>query len=472
MSETQATPATSDTDADPRRWRALALIAVAEFMVVLDGSIVNIALPHIGGGLGLSTTGLAWIVTAYLVPFGGLLMLGGRLADLLGKKRMFLGGLGVFVVASAVATLAPSAGWLIAARALQGVGAAGMSPAALSLINSMFSGAERRKALGVWGAVSGLGAAAGVLLGGVLTALFGWRSIFLINLPVGLAVLIPALRLVPGFAPTGSRRLDVAGAITLTGGLGLAVLALTEFAERGATPVTVTTGVAAVVLLAAFVVVERRVAEPLLPGRVLRIRGVLPANAVNLVFGMCLTGLFFFLGLYLQEVLGYGALAAGLALLPFALTGMVGAGGVAPRAVAAFGTKPVMVAGLLAFGATLVWLGAAPVDGGFLLHVLPPSILGGLGLGATVVSVNILAAEHVEPQDAGLAGGLVTSTQQVGGALGLAMLGTVAGVFSGRASGGPAEVLDAGFTAALVSGGALAVLAALVALVVVPAGRR
>ena len=450
--------------ADPRRWTALWLIAVAEFVVVLDGSIVNIALPHIGAELGVPTSALSWVVTAYLTAFGGLLLLGGRIADLLGKRRMFLLGLGVFVLASAVAAMATGTTMLVVARVVQGVGAAAMSPAALSLINSMFTGEERGRALGLWGAVSGLGAAAGVLLGGVLTALLGWRSIFLINIPIGLAVLIPALRLVPRFVPVRVR-LDVAGAVLLTLGLGGVVFALTDLAERGvSTAVVVVLGVAAV-LLVAFVLVERRVDAPLIPGRVLRIPGVTPANVVNLVFGLCLTSLFYFLGLHLQAVLGYGALAAGLALLPFALSGMVGAGAVAPRAVAAVGPKPVLVGGLLAFAVTLAWLGAAPPDGGFAAHILPPSLLGGLGLGATVVTVNILAAQDVGPDDAGLAGGLVTTTQQVGGALGLAVLGSVAAAVTGPATS--VEALDAGFGAALWTGAGFALVAALGALAMV-----
>ncbi|WP_078992981.1 MFS transporter [Streptomyces sp. MMG1121] len=460
-----ASPAAPGRPPHPRRWAALAVLAVAQFMVVLDSSIVNIALPDIGTGLHMTASSLSWVVTAYVLTFGGLLMLGGRIADLRGRRGTFLTGLAGFAAASAVAGFAPTAGTLIAARAVQGSAAALMSPAALSLVTTLFSGGERAKALGVWGAVAGGGGAAGVLLGGVLTGTFGWPAVFFVNLPVAAGVAAGALHYVP--RGTGTRgRIDLPGAITLTTGLAATVYGLSQSHDEGfASPLVLTSLGLGAILLAAFIATERAVAQPLVPLRIFGLRTVTSANAVMAAIGAATVGLFFFLSLYLQQILRYTPLEAGLSQLPLALT-ITTAAWLAPRLAARTSVRTVLVTGPLLLTAGLGWLSTASVHGTYTGDVLGPALLVGAGLGLSFVSVNVTAAAQVAPSDAGLAGGLITTTQQVGGALGLALLTAVATNRTGT-SASPAAV-DSGFRAAFLTAAAIAAAAALIAALIAP----
>jgi EmrB/QacA subfamily drug resistance transporter len=456
------------------KWLALGLLAVTQFVIVLDASIVNVALPSIGRALKFSQDDLSWVVNAYTLTFGGFLLLGGRLADLLGRRRIFMGGLVLFSLASLVGGFAQSDVWLIAARAVQGLGAAIISPAALSLVTTMFSeGAERNKALGVWGAVAGSGGAAGVLLGGMLTQWAGWEWVLFVNVPIGLAVAALAPRLLPESRDTGrARAFDVAGAVSVTAGLALLVYALVDANNAGWTSTqTLGLGAIAVALLATFLAVESRTRHPLMPFAIFRLRTLRGANVVGLLIGMALFAMFFFLSLYLQQVLGYDALKAGFAYLPLALNIILSAGA-ASVLVTRVGFKPTLIAGLLLVAAGLVWLSQVSAPGGsYVGDVLFPSLLTAWGLGLAFVPVTIAAVTGTRPDEAGLASGLINTAQQVGGALGLAVLAAIA---NGRtdnvlAAGerNPAVALTQGFQDAFLAGAGLAVLAALLATVLI-----
>jgi EmrB/QacA subfamily drug resistance transporter len=414
------------------------------------------------------------VVNAYTLTFGGFLLLGGRLADLLGRRRIFMGGLVLFSLASLVGGFAQSDVWLIAARAVQGLGAAIISPAALSLVTTMFSeGAERNKALGVWGAVAGSGGAAGVLLGGMLTQWAGWEWVLFVNVPIGLAVAALAPRLLPESRDTGrARAFDVAGAVSVTAGLALLVYALVDANNAGWTSTqTLGLGAIAVALLATFLAVESRTRHPLMPFAIFRLRTLRGANVVGLLIGMALFAMFFFLSLYLQQVLGYDALKAGFAYLPLALNIILSAGA-ASVLVTRVGFKPTLIAGLLLVAAGLVWLSQVSAPGGsYVGDVLFPSLLTAWGLGLAFVPVTIAAVTGTRPDEAGLASGLINTAQQVGGALGLAVLAAIA---NGRtdnvlAAGerNPAVALTQGFQDAFLAGAGLAVLAALLATVLI-----
>jgi EmrB/QacA subfamily drug resistance transporter len=456
------------------KWLALALLAVTQFVIVLDASIVNVALPSIGRALHFSQDNLSWVVNAYTLTFGGFLLLGGRLADLLGRRRMFMGGLVLFSLASLVGGFAQSDVWLIAARAVQGLGAAIISPAALSLVTTMFAeGAERNKALGVWGAVAGSGGAAGVLLGGMLTQWAGWEWVLFVNVPIGLAVAAMAPRLLPESRDTGRERaFDVAGAVSVTAGLALLVYALVDANNAGWTSTqTIGLGAIALALLATFLVVESRTRHPLMPFAIFRLRTLRGANVVGLLIGMALFAMFFFLSLYLQQVLGYDALKAGFAYLPLALNIILSAG-VASVLVTRVGFKPTLIAGLLLIAAGLVWLSQVSAPGGsYVGDVLFPSLLTAWGLGLAFVPVTIAAVTGTRPDEAGLASGLINTAQQVGGALGLAVLAAIANnrtdtvVAAGERN--PAVALTQGFQDAFLAGAGLAVLAALLATVLI-----
>ncbi|MBB2967142.1 DHA2 family efflux MFS transporter permease subunit [Leifsonia aquatica] len=407
-------------------WWALTVLALAQFLVVLDASIVNIALPSVGAALHLGTASLAWVVTAYVLPFGGLLLLGGRLADRFGHRRMFLVGVAGFAAASLLAGLSTSGGMLLASRALQGGFAALLAPAALALLTLLFpDGAARGKALGVWGAVAGMGSAAGVLLGGVLTASFGWASVFFVNVPVGVLVVLVLPRLLSRDPRTSSAPIDTAGAVTATLGLASAVAALSEGGVLGWThPIVLGLVVAALALLTAFVIVERRVAHPLLPFGFFRNRDAAAGNVVMLLVGGSTVALFFALSVYLQEVLGLDALSAGLSQLPLALALVAVAGGV-PAVVARVGLRPALTGALLLLAAGVTWFALAGRTGlvtGFIL----PSVVIGAALGATFVTATQLAVRGTVEAESGLASGLVNTSQQVGGAVGLAVLGGIA----------------------------------------------
>jgi EmrB/QacA subfamily drug resistance transporter len=450
-----------------RRWIALALLAVAQFVVVLDASIVNVALPSIGEDLGFSQDNLAWVVNGYVLVFGGFLLLGGRMADLLGRRRVFMGGLVLFALASLAGGFAESEGQLIAARAVQGLGAAILSPAALSIVTTIFrDGAERNKALGVWGAVAGSGGAAGVLLGGVLTDSLGWEWVLWVNVPIGLvaAALAPAL-IAESREEARARNFDVAGAVSVTAGLSLLVYALVD-ANQAGWGSTQTLGLLglSVALLAAFVAIESRSASPLVPFSIFRLRTVTGANVTALLIGASLFSMFFFISLYMQQVLGYEPLKAGVAYLPLALTIIVSAG-VASQLVTRVGFKPVLIAGMAFVGAGLLWFSQVSVGGGFGSDVLGPSLLAAIGLGLSFVPVTIAAVSGVAEHESGLASGLINTSQQVGGALGLAVLATLANSRTddvlASAGGNPAEVPNAlteGFQTAFLGGAGLAVV--------------
>jgi EmrB/QacA subfamily drug resistance transporter len=455
------------------KWLALALLALTQFVIVLDASIVNVALPSIGRALEFSQDDLSWVVNAYTLTFGGFLLLGGRLADLLGRRRVFIAGLVLFSVASLAGGLAQSDVWLVAARAVQGLGAAIISPAALSLVTTMFAeGAERNRALGVWGAVAGAGGAAGVLLGGVLTEYAGWEWVLFVNVPIGLAVAALAPRLLPESRDTGRERVfDAAGALTVTAGLALLVYTLVDANDAGwASTQTLGLGAVALVLLAAFVLIERRTSHPLMPFSIFRLRTLRGADVVGLLIGMSLFAMFFFLSLYMQQVLGYDALDAGLAYLPLALNIIVSAG-VASNLVTRIGFKPTLIAGLVLIAVGLVWFAQVSPGGDYVGDILFPSIVTAWGLGLAFVPVTIAAVTGTKPEEAGLASGLINTAQQVGGALGLAVLAAVANsrTDDAVASGvrDPAVALTEGFQAAFLAGAALALLAALLAAVMI-----
>ncbi len=457
---------TASTD---RRWLALVLLAAAQFVVVLDASIVNVALPSIGESLSFSQDDLSWVINAYTLTFGGFLLLGGRMADLLGRRRMFIAGLLVFAGASLAGGLAQSDVWLIAARAVQGLGAALLSPAALSLVTVLFAeGAERNKAMGVWGAVAGSGGAAGVLLGGMLTEWAGWEWVLYVNVPIGIAAALLSPRLLPESRADGARHFDIAGAVTVTLGLSLLVYSLVNANEAGwASAETLILLAVAAALIVGFVVIERRTKAPLVPfPGIFRHRSITGINVTALLIAMALFSMFFFISLYMQQVLGYDPLEAGLAYLPLAF-GIIVSAGVASQLVTRFGVRPVLVTGLILTAVGLLWFSQISVGGSYVEDILFPSLLAAFGLGFAFVPMTIAAVAGVEPHEAGLASGLINTSQQIGGALGLAVLAAIAN--SRRESlteAGTAlpSALTEGFQLALTVGAGFAVVGAILAL--------
>jgi EmrB/QacA subfamily drug resistance transporter len=436
-------------------------------MVILDATIVNVALPSIQKDLNLSEANLQWIVNAYALVFGGFLLLGGRAGDLLGRKRLFLVGLVVFTVASLLNGLASSEGMLIASRALQGFGAALISPAALSIISTTFEeGAERAKALGVWAAIAIGGSAVGLVLGGFLVQYLSWPWIFYVNVPVGIVAFVLSLRLVPESRDlTGHRSYDIAGAVTVTGGLITLVYAIVDAqsAGWGSTKTIVTFAIAAV-LLASFVVIETRAKAPLVRLSIFRIRSLTIANAVMFLAASGIFAMFFFNTLYLQRVLGYQPLKAGLAFLPFTAGIMVSAGlasAFAPRV----GVRLVAAIGMILTTGGLLLLTQLPVDGSYVSDVLPAILLSSLGMGAVFMPLTLIATTGLKNEDQGLASGLFNTSQQIGGALGLAVLSTIAASKSASAGGSPANALVVGFHWAFAGGAAVMVLGLVVLLV-------
>jgi EmrB/QacA subfamily drug resistance transporter len=407
---------------------ALGLLAITQFMIVIDASIVNVALPSIGRALHFSEQNLSWVVNAYTLTFGGFLLLGGRLADLLGRRRMFMLGLGLFSAASLLGGVAQSETWLIAARAAQGLGAAIVSPAALSIITTTFAeGTERNRALGVWGAVAGAGGAAGVLLGGVLTQGLSWRWVLFVNVPIGVAAMLAAPRLLEESRATEpGRRLDAVGAVTVTAGLALLVYALVDAVNAGWTSAATLGKIAgSLALLAVFVVWELRQRDPLVPFSIFRLRTLRAANIIGLLLGMSLFSMFFFVSLYLQQVLHFDALKAGISYLPLAVSIILSAGA-ASQLTNRFGFKNTLIVGLAFVTGGLVWFSQVQAGGSYLADVLGPSLLAGIGLGLSFVPVTIAAVTGTRPREAGLASGLINTSQQVGGALGLAILASIA----------------------------------------------
>jgi EmrB/QacA subfamily drug resistance transporter len=408
---------------------ALALLAMTQFVIVIDASITNVALPSIGRALHFSQADLSWVVNAYTLTFGGFLLLGGRLADLMGRRRMFILGLLLFSVASLAGGVAQSEAWLIAARAVQGLGAAIVSPAALSIVTTTFAdGQERNRALGVWGAVAGAGGAAGVLLGGILTSGLSWRWVLFVNVPIGVlcAFLAPRL-LLESRVEAETRNFDVPGAVTVTAGVGLLVYAVVDAVNVGwGSARTIGAIAGALALLAVFVAIELRQRAPLMPFSIFRLRTLRGADVVSLLIGMSLFSMFFFISLYMQQVLHYSAMKAGISYLPLAF-GIIVTAGAASAGVTRFGFKPVLITGMLFVAGGLYWFSKVPAHGGsFAGDVLGPSLLAAIGLGLSFVSVTIAAVMGTRPHEAGLASGLMNTAQQVGGALGLAILATIA----------------------------------------------
>src|SRR5580700_6938521 len=408
---------------------ALALLAMTQFVIVIDASIVNVALPSIGAALHFAPADLSWVVNAYVLTFGGFLLLGGRVADLLGRRRMFMLGLVVFSLASLAGGIAQSAGWLVAARAVQGLGAAMVAPAALSILTVTFAeGAERNRALGVWGAVVGAGGAAGVLLGGILTSGLSWRWVLFVNVPIGvIAAMLAPLLLLESKSDDGTEGFDIPGAVTVTAGLALLVYTVVDAVNVGwGSTGTLLRLAGSALLLVAFVVIERRQRHPLLPFSIFRQRTLRGADIVGLLIGMSLFSMFFFISLYLQDVLGFSAIKTGISYLPLAV-GIIISAGIGSQLVTRIGFKPVLTGGLLLIAGGLLWFSRVPAPGGsFAADVLGPSLLAAFGLGFAFVSVTIGAVTGTKPHEAGLASGLINTSQQVGGALGLAILATVA----------------------------------------------
>jgi EmrB/QacA subfamily drug resistance transporter len=446
------------------RWRAFALLAVAFFMTIVDLAIVNVALPTIGRALHFSESNLQWVVTAYAITFGGFLLLGGRAADLLGRRRVFMLGLAVFTAASLGCGLARTDGLLIALRGVQGLGAAVVLPAALSIVMNMFAeGADRNKALGLWGAIGASGATVGVVAGGLLTRYAGWEYIFFLNVPVGAAGLLLAPRVVPESRLQGARRrFDPLGAVSVTGGLLLLVYTISKAPQAGwGSARTVTLLAVSAALLVAFVVIEARTAAPLMPLRIFRLRTVAVANAVGLLLGASFFAFIFIGTLYMQQVLGYSALQAGTAWLAASLTS-VALAGVAQKLVTTISTGPVLALGMAMIGGGIVWAAQAPVHGHFWTALAGPFFVTGAGTAFAFIPVSIGGLAGVAEHEAGLASGLLNTSQQLGGALGTAIASTIAATRLGTllSEHKPANVaLTGGFGWALWVCGAIALLA-------------
>jgi EmrB/QacA subfamily drug resistance transporter len=455
-----------------RRWTALILLCMAQFVVVLDASIVNVALPSIGKGLHFSEKDLPWVVNAYVIAFGGFLLLGGRAADLLGRRRVFMAGLVVVAVASLAAGFASNHTQLIAARAAQGLGAAIISPSALSIVTTMFKdGAERNKALAAWGAVAGSAGAAGVLLGGILTEGLGWEWVLWVNVPVSLI----ALSLTPGLIPESrsestTRHFDAAGAVTVTAGLSVLAYALLDASSAGWGSTKIVGLLAlSVALIGSFVAIELRSRAPLVPFRIFRLRTLTGANVVGLLLGASLFSMFFFISLYMQQVLGYSPIHTGLSYLPLALT-IILAAGLGGQLVTRFGFKPILAIGMLSVALGLAWFSQISVHGSFLDDILGPSLLAAIGLGFGFVTSTIAAVSGVKEREQGLASGLINTSQQIGGALGLAVLSTIATTRTNHllSSGSSLHhALTQGFQSAFLGGAIIAALGFVATLVLI-----
>jgi EmrB/QacA subfamily drug resistance transporter len=428
-------------------WVVLVLICFAQFMVVLDATVVNVALPSIQSDLHMTEANLQWIVNAYTLVFGGFLLLGGRAGDLLGRKRLFLGGLVVFTAASLLDGLSSSQGMLIGARSLQGLGAAFISPAALAIIATTFKeGSDRAKALGIWAAIAIGGSAVGLVLGGALTQAFSWPWIFFINVPVGVAVFALSLRLIPESKDElAHRSFDIPGAVTVTGGLMTLVYGIVQAQQEGwGSARTLGTFVLSAALLAAFVAIELRAKAPLVRLSIFRVRSLATANIVMLFVMSGMFAMFFFNSLYIQRVLGYGPLKAGLAFLPFTAGIMISAG-LASSFAPKVGVRLIAVAGMVASAGGLLLLTRLPVDGSYVRDFLPSLFITALGMGAVFVPLTLIATTGLEDTDQGLASGLFNTSQQVGGALGLAILSTVAASRTNHLGGSGSSALVGGF---------------------------
>ena len=417
---------------DNRRWIALAVIVLAQFMVVLDVAIVNVALPSIKTDLNFSEQNLQWVITAYSILFGGVLLLGGRLADILGRRKLFIAGIALFTVSSLLDGLAWSEGSLIAFRALQGLGAALVSPAALSILTTTFAeGRERNRALGIWGAVSGSGAAAGVLLGGALTSAFSWSWIFFVNVPVGLLVLVLSpLLLRESRADLADRHFDVSGAAAITGGLMLLVYSLTRATTHGwGSGSTIVLLAVSAALIVGFLVIELRSRAPLLPLGIFRLRTLSGSNVTGLLLAAALFSQFFLLTLYMQQVLHYSALKTGVAYVGITLTIII-VSAVAQALVTRIGVRPLLPIGMALAAVALVLYARLPVHGHYFTDLFPAFLIGGVGMALVFVPMSIGALTGVRADEAGIASGLINTSQQIGGAIGVAVASTIAATYT------------------------------------------
>jgi len=453
-----------------RRWLTLAIVGAAFFMTVLDVAIVNVAIPSIQTDLHIQEKTVQWVITAYAITFGGFLLLGGRMADLLGRRVIFLVGLVIFTIASLVCGLANSAGVLIGARAVQGLGAAIISPAALSIVTTTFrEGAERNKALGIWGALGGSGAAAGVLFGGILTKYLGWEWIFWVNVPVGVLVLFLTLRFVPeSTADLGHRRFDAAGAVTITSSLAIFVYAISKAPDVGwGSTQTILLLLASAALFVISILIEMRSSAPLVPLSIFRIRSLLGANVAGFLLGAVIFANFFVLTLYVQQVLGWSALKTGVTFLATAGTTVIWAG-VAQNLATRYSPMPVIVIGMLVLTGSLIWYTQIPVNGNYWPDLLPAYITFALGLAFAFVPVTIAALAQVSHREAGLASGLINTNQQIGGAIGVAVSSTI---FTSQAKAQlktghtPAEAFTSGYQHAFWALAAVALVGAVAAFV-------
>ncbi|MEU7752217.1 MFS transporter [Micromonospora sp. NPDC049171] len=462
-------PGATATEASgaPHRWRALAVLACTQFLLILDTAIINVAVPSIGEDLHISPTGLSWVANAYLITFGGLLLLGGRSADHIGRRRVFVIGLVVLVLGSAVGTVANSAGWLIAGRAIQGLAAALAAAAALALVLSIFpEGPERHRALGIFAAMAGAGGAVGTVLGGLLTDSFGWRSTFLMNVVAGAVLAVVALRVVPKVRESADRRaFDAIGAVTVTAGLGLLAYALVSTGDIGwlAGRTVGAAGVAALCLVA-FVFIERRSSHPLVPLGIFRRRRLRTANILGGLAQLVLFPTFFFVSIYLQDVLGYSPLGGGLGLLPMSLVVIVVAA-MAERLIARLGLEVVMTVGFVLVGVGMLWLSRLSAEGDFVSEVLGPTVLIGIGLPLVSVTTNVAATAEATDNEVGLASGLINTSQQIGAVVGLAVMAGVAAARTNQVTGDNPARLDAaattaGFQAAFLVGAVVSLIAA------------
>ena len=464
------------TGTSSSRGLALALLATTQFVLILDIAIVTVALPSIGSDLDFATADLSWVINAYALMFGGFLLLGGRMSDLIGRRRMFMAGLVIFTSASLAGALAQSALWLVIARGTQGLGAALVSPAALSLVMTLFpEGAERNKALGIWGAVAGSGGAAGAILGGVLTDVFAWQAVLYVNIPVGIAAVALAPRLLPeGRDIAGIRSFDLAGAVSVTAGLALLIYAVVDAPDAGwGSNQTLVLGAIALALLAAFVAIEASAKRPLLPLGTFRNGMLRSANIGTVLTTAALFPMWFLLTLYTQRVLGYTPLEAGLAQLPIALL-IVFTAAPAQQLVTRMGPRIPFAGGLLLIAGGLFWFSQVSAGGSFLEDILGPSVLAGVGAAMAFIAGTIAATTGAVEEDAGLASGLLNTSQQVGGAIGIAAIAAIATAQTTDALGTgkalPVALTEGYQTGYLVVAG-VALAAALVVAVLVP-GRR
>lgn len=445
------------------RWWALVFIALAQFLIVLNSSIVNIALPSLGEDLHLGTDTLSWVITAYSVPLGGLLLLGGRLADRFGHRRIFMVGVIGFILSSIAAGFSNYIEWLLVSRAIQGASAAFLSPSALALVTLLFTESkERAKALGIWGIVAGLGSGAGVFLGGILTSMFGWSAVFFINIPVGILVILSIPILVTKDPKVQNMKTDVLGAMTVTGGLVSLVTALSvgNQVEWTTMLILIIVGIA---LLIAFVFTAKRKKNPLVPFSIFRNASVTRGNLAMLLIGSATIGLFFGLSVYMQDVLQYDALTTGLTQLPLVVALIIGAGMV-PVVMNRMGTERTLTLSLIVFAVGLIWLSFAPSNASFMIDLLGPTIVLGLGAGASMVAGTTLAVSGVAKREEGLAGGLVNSSQQIGGAIGITILVILSAVRTDSltsAGYSEADALTAGYSWVFIGAAIFAIVGAL-----------